>query len=417
MTQPARKALFVCYGGGHVAMLIPIIRHLQTLGDWDCRVLGMTTAGHRLAAEGIERIGFADLQRRFGDDRSREHGERLAGSVAHPLVSRDESVAYLGMCYAELEDRLGTAEAAETYARRGRSAFLPVETLKHWIADEQPDVLLATSSPRSERAALTAARHLGVPSVAVIDFHRPPAPWFWEEGVADRLCVLNNEIARFFVNQGREPADVVVTGNPAFDTLADPSLLERAQALADDRRWAENELRILWASQVEPEAHPVTAEPGDPTLPKRIEEALLEMLPRHLAWRLIIRPHPSEQRSAPSLPDRCEWSTQDDPLHVLIHAVDAVVTTTSTVGLEGALAGKPVVTVDLSVLTPELPMSRMNISRGVTDWAMLERALVEIASSSHPVKPDLPATGGATARCVDAIHELLGKWCFSHPAN
>ncbi|XZE55152.1 hypothetical protein SH139x_001150 [Planctomycetaceae bacterium SH139] len=410
-----RTALFACYGGGHVAMLLPIARHLQQSSEWEVKVLGLTTAGQRLRDAGIPCLGFADLLARFGSERARRHGERLLGDVSHPVVPRAESIAYLGLCYTELEDQLGAAAAATRYAQEGRAAFLPVEIMGKWLCEEKPDVFVATTSPRAERAGLQAARQLSIPTMAVVDFHRPPAPWLMGTNrLADRLCVLAQDSVDFFAASGRSRDEIVITGNPAFDSLADPKLIDAAKQIVAQREWPANELRILWASQIEPEAHPITGQKGDPQLPSKIENALLGMLANNPNWRLILRPHPSESRELNTLPPKASWSTQQEPLHPLLHAVDVVVTSMSTVGLEAALAGKPVVTVDLSVLLPELPLSQMGISRGVTTWPELELALRDVQQGRHPVQPDLPPVGEATERCVAVLEDLLASCQFGN---
>lgn len=256
-----RKALFACYGGGHVSMVLPIARQLLERGDWDVRVLGLTTAGQRLSDARIPFLGFADLFARFGSDRARRHGERLLGDASHPLVPRDESIAYMGTCYTELEDQVGTEEAALRYAQQGRAAFLPVEMMRKWLESEAPDVFFATTSPRAEKAGFQAARELSIPSIAIIDFHRPPKQWLMgESATGDRLCVANKASAEFFLANGRSNNELVITGNPAFDSLADPQLLDETKQIVAQREWPANELRILWGSQIEPKAHPVTGD-------------------------------------------------------------------------------------------------------------------------------------------------------------
>jgi hypothetical protein len=407
--QSRKKALFACYGGGHVAMVIPVARQLIAR-NWDVQILGLTTAGHRLAAEGLPTIGFADLQRDFGSARSLELGQSLVGDVSHPQIPLAESVAYMGLSYEELEDQLGQEQAVSEYRIKGRGAFFPLRTMKRWLEAQVPDVFVATTSPRAERAGLVAARELGIPAVAIVDFHRPPTPWLMApENCGDRLCVFARDSHEYFVAHGRDISDIQITGNPAFDTLANPTYRAQAAQLCKERGWKNSQLKILWASQVEPAAHPITGDVGDPSLPVKIEQALLEMLPRHPNWQLIVRPHPSEGRQLLNLPQQVHWSTQREPLHAVLYAVDVVVTAMSTVGLEAALAGKPVISVDLSVMRPELPLSDMRISRGVRDWGALEQALVDVEQGKHPLNPDLPSVGGAAERCCNVIDELVSQ--------
>lgn len=61
-----KTILFVTYGGGHVNMLIPVIRSLIEKFGFNCLVMGLTTAAMQLSRHGIPSLGFASLLR--GDD-------------------------------------------------------------------------------------------------------------------------------------------------------------------------------------------------------------------------------------------------------------------------------------------------------------------------------------------------------------
>ena len=56
-----KKIVFVTYGGGHVNMLIPVIKKLQKQSNLELVVLGLTTAGLVLKNNNIPYIGFKDL--------------------------------------------------------------------------------------------------------------------------------------------------------------------------------------------------------------------------------------------------------------------------------------------------------------------------------------------------------------------
>ena len=56
MSRP--RILFVTYGGGHVRMVLPVVRALQARGTVDVQVLALTTAHAFLAREGIATEGY-----------------------------------------------------------------------------------------------------------------------------------------------------------------------------------------------------------------------------------------------------------------------------------------------------------------------------------------------------------------------
>lgn len=387
--------LAVAYGGGHIACLLPVIERLRARGD-RVEILALTTAAATCADRGIpfrRVVDFPVIQ----DDRSRAHGERLAAvQPAHAAVSREETVAYLGASYRDLEDDLGVEGAVRRFAEAGRQAFLPVGSLAGIIAAVRPDVLLTTSAPRAERAAVLAARRLGVPAAVVVDlFALSEDAWLADPAFGEAICVLGPSVREHLIAQGRPAADVIVTGNPVFDRLGDPALAERGRALRSARGWGGCQV-ITWASQ---------PEPSDPELPRRIEAALTAALATRPSWRLVIRRHPSEQVAPPAPHPQVVHSTRADDLHTLLAASEAVVTMTSTVGLEAAIIGKPLVTYDRSENTHLCPYAAMGLSVGVDAVEALPEAIDRALSGANP-RPALPAVGNGAAGVVGVLDRL-----------
>ena len=189
-----KRVLFVGYGGGHVRMLLPVARLLRGRGLAAPVFLGLTTARAEVEAAGFACLGFADVVR-ADDAAALAQGRALASQLPAHAVSFDESAAYLGLSYADLVREHGEAEAAAQYVAHGRQAFLPIATLERVLAQVRPDLLVATSAPRAERAAFVAARRLGVPAVCLVDlFAAYEIEWLREPGFADRICVLNDRV-------------------------------------------------------------------------------------------------------------------------------------------------------------------------------------------------------------------------------
>ena len=51
----------------------------------------------------------------------------------------------------------------------GRKAFKPTAAMARYLKKTRPDIVVATTSPRFELALLQAARHSGIPSLAIGD--------------------------------------------------------------------------------------------------------------------------------------------------------------------------------------------------------------------------------------------------------
>ena len=147
--MPEPTALVVTYGGGHANIAIPVIHELTRRG-WKVTALGATTAGPQLRAAGIPAVGYRDLLTPADGD-AVSAGERLAPTSHDPAsgIALEESVAYLGLSYQDLVGRIGADEAAARWSRWGRHALLPLGPMRRAIERWRPDVVVATSSPKS----------------------------------------------------------------------------------------------------------------------------------------------------------------------------------------------------------------------------------------------------------------------------
>ena len=398
--------LLVAYGGGHVAMLAPIAQTLTAQGR-PFIFLALTTAKSVLDRLGIPSIGFRDLPEATDSD-AQKWGTELAGDLPDGgAVSSKETVAYLGGSFRDLVDEYGELDARRRYSETKRHAFLPVATMRRFIERISPDLVVATNSPRAERAAILAAGQLGIPSVCVVDlFAIQEVQWIGQPGYATRVCVLNESVRDRLLAHGRDAHEIAVTGNPAFDQLRAPENIQAGAQLRRERGWDDGKKIILWASQIEPLKHPFVDLLGDPTLPCRVEEYLREIVTADENLRLVVRYHPSE-RNVFNPANRVDFSPLSEPIATLLHAVDVVVVTASTVGLEAALSGRPVISVDLSVFTPDTQYSAMGISIGVTDLSELKIALNKSLASAAPVMMRGQSSNSSTKNVLQVINTLL----------
>lgn len=409
-----KRILFVTYGGAHVNLLLSVIQSLRKNKNHDIHVLGLTTAATTLDRHEIPYFGFSDLLGEYNES-VRKLGERLAAEFASDqMVSHEETVAYLGLSYFDLEKRLGIEKAAELYKEKGRQAFLPLTILTKLLKKLQPDLVVTTNSPRAERAAVLSAAQLGIRCVCTLDMFATHAyDWIKRSDYANKLCVLSEGVKTQLTTLGRSHQDIVVTGNPMFDCLRDPVLESQKNQLMKEKGWRKQfgvMKKILWASQPEPENHPFTNEKAlYPDLPIQVEKTLLMLVERHPDWYLIIRPHPNEYSRLSHLPERVELSDQTDHLAALLSAVDVVVTITSTVGLYAVYLKKPLITIDLSVTSPYVPYAKMGLSQGITDLTQLEDTIETAVSGSHTKIKELPEPGQATDRVVEVIKFELDR--------
>jgi hypothetical protein len=398
-----KTVLFVCYGSGHVQMVVPVALAVQRAGMAQVKVLGLTTAAPVVRASGLPLLQFKDFVE-AGDEPALQRGRELLQGM-EPVDDPEESAAYLGLSYAELEAGAGSEAAQQAYQKLGRQAFLPVRTMTRILERTKPDLVVVTNSPRAERAAVIAARDLSIPVVCMVDlFAIDEVRWIGAPDYAQRVCVLNDQVREFLVGAGRAPEQVVVTGNPAFDSLRDPENVQRGKVLRDRHGWSGQRV-VLWPSQAEPAIHPFDGSPGDPQLPSRVLAELVAWTLRNDDAVLCVRPRAGEP--APLLPasDQIVLTGQDWPLPELLHAIDLVVTLTSTVGLEGHLCGARLVQVLGSVFEAAMPLARFGVADAAVPLEGLAPALDHWARV--PRRDASQAAAPATQRVVQVLREFL----------
>lgn len=407
MNVKRKKVLFVSYGGGHVAALYPVYELLRHKKEIDVEYLALTTAALTFHKAGDRYIGFKDLYE-YAEPQALEYGRNLVGEpTENALVSYEESVAYMGISYACLVSEYGEQEAYKRFENEGRQCFYPLAFFERLFADWKPDLVVATNSPRSERAAIDAAGRLGVPSICLIDlFALQAVQWIGKPKYASKLCVLSEYVKAHFLASGRKENEVVVTGNPAFDVLADINVDQCRLHFRERKGWKREDKVVLWASNVESELHPFTGAVGDSKLPEKIEHALQKGIAEEGGWRLVIRPHPNDPRVPQLKATNAELSTSNDPLEELLASVDCVVVTASTVGLQAALLGIPLVNVKMSIFAADVPYDQMGIAIGVESLEGLWPAVCQALQHGQTAK-GLPSVGAATANVTHEICKML----------
>ena len=404
--------LFVSYGGGHVKALLPVAQRVRALGLARPVFLALTTAAAAVRSTGIPVLGFRDVMT-ASDVRARAKGEELAGQLAVQAADWEESVAYLGLSYIDLEERLGPTQAAEQYRQYGRQAFLPLGILQRIVRACQPAMVVATNSPRAEQAAIQTARTVGLPSVCLLDLLG-----IWERDLlarpdyADAVCVLNENVRQFLIRAGRPAADVHVTGNPAFDSLADPDLRALGARYRQQAGW--DGLHVcLYAASPEPVHIPGVTGRGDPAFPRRVEQALIDVVQAHPGLALWVRRHPSEPPAdavAQLDHPRIRVAGPEMPLHACIQGSDEVVVTVSTVGVEASLAGRRVTQVRGSILDHLSPYLAMGVaSRELTLDGLAGAWEAPSWQGRATAAVPRPVAGGATDRVVAVLQTVFAR--------
>jgi hypothetical protein len=401
--------LFVSYGGGHVKALLPVASRVRDLGIARPVYLALTTAAAVVKAAGVPVLGFRDFITP-SDERARSVGEEMADRLQVQAAERAESVAYLGLSYVDLEEQLGVRGAADQYRQYGRQAFLPLRILERVFHHCQPSLVIATNSPRAEKAAIQTSRKMDVPSVCLVDLFG-----IWERDLlahadyADALCVINEAVRDSLVRAGRPRAHVEVTGNPAFDTVRDAAMVAQGMAYRKQAGW-EGLRVLLYASSPEPVGVPGVDGRGDPAFPRRVESVLIRAVRANPNLALWVRRHPSEPPATEFGAERdarIRVSPGDMPLHACIHASDEVIVSVSTVGVEASFAGKPVTQIRGSILDHLSPYVAMGIADRELKAEEIAQAYGQGTSAIHRMAGKSTShIGNATEKVVQVLQSV-----------
>lgn len=402
-----KKALFVAYGGGHISMVLPVIEALKTHApDLECVLLALTTGYARAVAAGASPLGYKDLLHIVDTEAAMQWGQQLLGGNSNPDVSEQESIAYLGINYLDLIAQHGEEGAAAVYAKEGRYGFRPLNFMRRLLDEIQPDVVVATNSPRSERAALQMAITLGIPSIGMVDlFGQEDDTYIHQIAKPDWTCVISESVKQRLVEHGFPPKRVAVTGNPAFDGLFSPVNHAVAAAFVKDLGW-QGLSPILWAGQIESTSDPTSEKSDGHTFAENVETTLRDLVSIRKDLALVIRYHPSQWHTFQRLPDqeRVHFSVpSQEPIHPLILSAKAVVVQNSTVGLESAVAGKPVVSLEHSVaVKSSFSLAAMGVSTPCYSTKELPVILDKVLSE-HAIQPAQFTSDGRAAERVASV--------------
>lgn len=414
ITSP-RRILFVSYGAGHIAMVLPVIRALREhQPEWQIDLLALTTGAHAARAQGFECLGYRDFAAWYDSGQLQRLSQPLLDSTTHPQVDTDESVAYLGINMHDLVEQFGEAGAVQRYAQMGRWAFMPVRFMTRLLKWLKSDAVVTTNSPRSEQAVIEAARLADIPSVCMVDLFSPRGdPFLTRTHYADALATISALGKRNLMAGGIPAERIHVTGNPAFDSLFDPQ--HRTAACVDRAAlgWR-NKKVILWAGHLEL-LPPGMGQVEDPSeFPSLTERMLRDYVARRDDVALIVRYHPNHVAQFRRLMTESDgvahprilWSEPTQRhTHRDIHLCDVAVIQATTVGLEAAIAGKSVLSLDHSPSRHVFPCSAQGVSRGVPSFAALPGALDDALAS--PFVSELALNEASAAKEVALLIERM----------
>lgn len=352
VAERSRRALFVTYGAGHVAKVAPVLRELER-SNVECLLVALTIGYKKATQLGLKPLGYRDFLPLWGDRVPEiiERGRSLFEGNTHPDVDAFETCCYMGTNYQEWVDCMGEAAARELYNQKGRQAFFPVGFMGRLLDALQPGIVIATSTPRSEEACIAAAVQRDIPTLTMVDLFAPPSdPFLRRRFQADRITVVSEEVRTRFIEHGLAAEQVVVTGSPDFDELFEAQVVAAGEAFRAARGWHTHTV-VMWAGILEPD----DAEVPGVTMPLEVENRLRAWVAATPGTALVVRYHPGHYHRFPTQPAQANVHVSVpgvEPIAPLLRAADVVIHQVSTVGLQAALLGKRVLSLDFSAWVP-----------------------------------------------------------------
>lgn len=401
--------LFISYGGGHLKLLTPIAKSLKQNGHSIC-FFALTSAINEIKETGLPFFSYKDLPEAsmqenisIGIQLARDAG---ISSLNNNPVSYEETVAYLGLNYIDLISLKGEAGAKKMWQAEGRQIFYPFFLMKKVISKINPMMVISTNSPRSEKAAIDAAFALKIKSICINDlFAIQESKWLKNKNFANKIFVLNKSVKKYLVEKGRPEKDIIVSGNPAFDDLLDKKLFIEAKKYRESFGWNQN-INILYASTNEAKINVWTGEKGDTNLPRKIEESLRNYTKLNNGINLIIRRHPSQNQQV-KIEERVFKSPQSQDINKVLHAVDIVIHSASTVGLQGGLIGKSIINIELSTIAKDLPLTKMGIGTSVFNLDRLHYVIDDLIKNPLSSNLNYKTKDSATEIIINEIYKLI----------
>ena len=214
-----KKIYFVTYGGGHVDIIDLVVEELIKNNNIEVKILALTTAYNNIIDKYSERIvkSILDYSFLFEDilEKVNKYGTFLLKENYNEesKISKKEIIIYLGLSFFYLVEDHGYDEAIKIYNNKKRQAFLPTKFLEKILKHEKTDVVIATTSPRFEYAAILAGNILNIQTIQILDLfdHTYPLP------VAKHIVVMNESVKKGLIKQGLINNNYHILGQPAIE--------------------------------------------------------------------------------------------------------------------------------------------------------------------------------------------------------
>ena len=402
-----KKVFIVTYGGGHVSIVIPIIRELIKDRNIELSVLGLSIASEALRNAGIAHNTILNYKDLIMDENAWHFGKILAKEmhVEGKGISLEETTVYFGSSMRDLAQEKGEEVAFQIFRKEGKACFIATHTMGVILDKEKPDLLITGNSPRMERAAMTAAHNKGIRVLSLNDLLGFDKKYIFP---ADKIAVISEMTRENLIRQGNPGENIVVTGSPVFDLIIDEMSTFNREDILKELVLPSDARLFLLATQPQKES---TWEMID------MMAALLRSYPDHY---LVVKPHPGDDNRLYvdylSKINDSRVILTGMPVRKIIFVADLTVTIYSTVGLESMLMGVPLIQLNLMGIQNPIPLYQYGVCFEVKGYDELETRVNEVLNDEQTKKLIAQninryfkgiISGGGLRNCLDLVHKML----------
>lgn len=298
--------------------------------------------------------------------------------------------------YRQATEQLRTRQVATT----ALSETLDQAACAALLEDSNAGLLLTGTSINGvdlEKKFIAAARELGLPSFAVLDFWGNYRGRFSDKAddltyLPDRIAIMDEQARAEMVEEGFPVERLVITGQPAFDILAairETTTPETRCAARVTAGVGDEETLVIFVSQplaelcgLRPELVARLGFDESTVLPELL--TALEFLSRthNRAIHLLIRPHPRETpgKFAGMRSEQVKVTvSQDGELPAVLLGSELVFGMNSAALVEACYLGLPVLSYQPGLRPPDpVPTNRAGLSRAVFTVGELSGALADM---------------------------------------
>ena len=370
----SKQVLFVTYGAGHADIVRRLVGQIKSRNDLDFKVLALTTAAKLFDEHQVNYSQCRDYLHLNNYAEAAQIGGKLSEGLWNPDsgIPFAESAAYMGVSMLDLIAQHGHDKAMEMYQEQGRKAFCPVRFMQQVLTQLQPDLVVTTCYVRMEKAAVLAAKALGIKSVLIEDLFGysmlGEKPLHQNQLVdelvhlPDELIVLNNSVRDRLIDAGYPPEQVLALGQPVFaDWAKDYESLDIEPGL---RAFAESPNPVI-----------TYATPARRDVLYSQSPHFLELAKQNPDWQVIIKLHPSVpsqefSEKYPQLPANL-YVCQGESIESAVKISDIVVIFRSSVGLLCLFCGVPLLVLDATGEDQFMPYASSGAADALYDNAQL----------------------------------------------